>query len=69
MHLLGMPEKYATERGGWKTDETTKKVYQNVFTAERKAIDSRINAYFEQIIALQTRGYITRDITCIEKPP
>jgi integrase len=50
MHLLGIPDKYAMERGGWKTDGTMKAVYQNVFTDERKEVDRKINDYFEQIV-------------------
>ena len=50
MHLLGIPDKYAMERGGWKTDQTMKAVYQNVFSDERKAADRKVDAYFENII-------------------
>lgn len=50
MHLLGIPDKYAMERGGWGTDETMKAHYQGVFTEERKAVDRKINTYFENII-------------------
>ena len=50
MLLLNIPDKYAMERGGWKTDKTMKKVYQNTFLAERIAVDSKVNNYFESII-------------------
>lgn len=50
MLLLNIPDKYAMERGGWKTDKTMKKVYQNTFSAERIAVDSKVNNYFESII-------------------
>lgn len=32
MHLLGIPEKYFLERGGWKTDKVMKKVYRHTFS-------------------------------------
>lgn len=41
MHLLGVPDKYAMERGGWKTDNTMKAVYQNVFSEERIEVDKK----------------------------
>lgn len=46
MLLLGVPDKYAMERGGWSTDSTLKKVYQSTFTAERKHFDSIVDDYF-----------------------
>lgn len=50
MHLLGVPDKYAKERGGWLTDETMKVHYQGVFTDERLEVDKTINTYFENLI-------------------
>jgi integrase len=50
MHLLHIPDKYAMERGGWKTDATMKAVYQNVFSEERKKADSVIDEYFNDIV-------------------
>ncbi len=49
MHLLHVPDKYAMERGGWKTDKTMKSVYQNIFSDERIKIDNKIDRYFENI--------------------
>lgn len=50
MHLLGIPDKYAMERGGWKTEKTMKAVYQNVFSDERLKVDKKVNTYFEDIV-------------------
>jgi integrase len=50
MLQLGIPNKYAMERGGWVTDHTLKEVYQHTFSGERKAVDDKINSYFNQII-------------------
>jgi integrase len=47
MAMLNIPDKYAQERGGWKTDNIMKSVYQQTFSTERKRVDSKINEYFE----------------------
>lgn len=47
MLMLNVPEKYAMERGGWKSPQTMKRVYQHTFSRERMEIDDRIDAYFE----------------------
>ena len=49
MLQLNIPEKYAMERGGWKTPNVMKSVYQHTFSAERIAIDDQVDAYFEQL--------------------
>lgn len=50
MLLLGIPDKYAMERGGWSTNSTLKRVYQHTFSAERRAVDKKINDYFNNIL-------------------
>lgn len=50
MLKLGVPDRYAMERGGWVTPHTLKKVYQHTFSDERIAVDAKIDSYFEQII-------------------
>lgn len=49
MLFLGVPDKYAMERGGWSSDDTLKKVYQATISSERKRFDRTINDYFQQI--------------------
>ncbi|MBR0484680.1 MAG: site-specific integrase [Oscillospiraceae bacterium] len=49
MLQLGVPDKYAMERGGWSTNETLKTVYQHTFTEKRQEIDRQINRYFDSI--------------------
>ena len=51
MLLLNIPEKYAMERGGWSTPHVMKSVYQHTFSAERKAVDDKIDSYFNGILA------------------
>ncbi len=49
MLKLGIPDKYAMERGGWSTTSTLKRVYQETFSEERKNVDSKIDNYFDEI--------------------
>lgn len=49
MLSLGVPDKYAMERGGWSTPSTLKAVYQHTFSDERKRIDTRIDDYFRTL--------------------
>lgn len=48
MAILHIPDKYAQERGGWKTDTVMRKIYQNTFSSERTKVDNIIDAYFEK---------------------
>ncbi|MBR1764438.1 MAG: site-specific integrase [Ruminococcus sp.] len=50
MLQLGIPDKYAMERGGWSTNSTLKKVYQHTFSEKRKLVDKTIDDYFISII-------------------
>lgn len=47
---LGVPDKYAMERGGWSTDSTLRSVYQHTFDDKRREIDKQINDYFERLL-------------------
>jgi integrase len=50
MLFLGIPDKYAMERGGWKTPHTMKKVYQHTFSSQRKIVDQKIDDYFNKLL-------------------
>ena len=50
MLMLGIPDKYALQRGGWSSDHIYKTVYQQTFDSERRSVDDRIDAYFEQFL-------------------
>lgn len=52
MLKLGIPDKYAMERGGWSTNNTLKAVYQHTFSDERKLVDEKIDDYFNGILGL-----------------
>ncbi len=50
MLMLGIPDKYAMERGGWSTPSVLKSVYQHTFSDERKLVDKRIDDYYNSLI-------------------
>ncbi len=54
MLMLGVPDKYAMERGGWATDNILKSVYQQTFSAERVKVDALIDNYFNSIVNPQS---------------
>ena len=49
MAVLGIPDIYAMERGGWSSSTTLRQVYQQTFTAERVKVDKIIDLHFQQI--------------------
>ena len=51
MVKLGIPDKYAMERGGWSTPNTLRNVYQHTFSKEREAVNKKIDEYFESLIS------------------
>ena len=53
MLKLGVPDKYAMERGGWSTPHTMKTVYQHTFSAERRRVDSAMDQFFEALCTIQ----------------
>ena len=51
MLALGVPDKYAMERGGWSSDKIMKSVYQHTFTSERQKVDAMIDDYFSSLLS------------------
>lgn len=51
MVALGIPDKYAMERGGWSSPNIMKSVYQHTFSAERQAVDDKIDEYFNKLLS------------------
>lgn len=51
MLMLGVPDKYAMERGGWSTEYVMKNVYQQTFSSEKKRVDNLIDDYFSDIVS------------------
>ena len=50
MAVLRIPDKYAQERGGWKTDHIMKSTYMQTFSSERAAIDNQIDQYMQDTL-------------------
>lgn len=50
MLLLGVPQKYAMERGGWSSPQTMERIYQHTFKDEKKNVDENINNYINNLI-------------------
>lgn len=50
MLLLGIPDKYAMERGGWSSLKTMRERYQQTFSPEQKAVADKINSYFLSLV-------------------
>ena len=50
MLALGIPDKYAMERGGWSSPNIMKSVYQHTFSEERQKADQKIDNYFEGLL-------------------
>lgn len=53
MALLRIPDKYAQERGGWKSDKVMKQVYMQTFSEEREKVDIVIDDYFEKELRIK----------------
>lgn len=50
MLLMGIPQKYAMERGGWSSSQTMEKIYQHTFKDEKKQVDANINEFISNLI-------------------
>ena len=50
MLMLGIPDKYAMERGGWASYGILKSVYQHTFSEERRQVDERIDGFFNDLL-------------------
>ena len=50
MALLRIPDKYAQERGGWKSDKVMKNIYMQTFSEEREKVDDIIDGYFDRLM-------------------
>lgn len=51
MLMLGVPDKYAMERGGWSTDSVLKNIYQETLTSEKEIINRKIDEFYESLYA------------------
>ncbi len=51
LHALGVPDLYVRERGGWKTEQTLKRIYQHTMDAKTEQVNDQINRYFDNLIS------------------
>jgi integrase len=51
MLKLGVPDKYAMERGGWSTNSVLKNIYQHTMSDARLETESKMNDYFSSIVS------------------
>jgi len=51
MAQLGVPERYAMERGGWSDPTILRNVYQHTFSAASTAVADSIDAYFSSLLS------------------
>lgn len=56
MLALGVPDKYAMARGGWKTPHVMKAHYQQTLDAERARFDEQVDGFFENLTFHLTRA-------------
>lgn len=57
---LGIPNLYSRERGGWSTDSILESVYQHTFSADRAAVDTKVNDYFEGLLSFKTNSNLNK---------
>ena len=50
MLMLGIPDKYAMERGGWSNSNILKSVYHQTFKEEKDKVSYIIDDYFNNIV-------------------
>ena len=50
MLYLGVPDKYAMERGGWSSNSTMKNIYQHTMSEARLQTDATMNNYFSSLV-------------------
>lgn len=57
MLALGIPDKYAMERGGWSSPNIMKSVYQHTFSTERENADRIVDNFFEKLVDDCTQNF------------
>ncbi|MBE5984661.1 MAG: site-specific integrase [Paenibacillaceae bacterium] len=55
MHVIGVPDQYIMQRGGWQTDNVMKSVYRNIIDIESAKQNKKILKHFESITRNITR--------------
>ena len=70
MLALGVPNRYAQERGGWATDQILKTVYQHTLDEKKAEVDEVCNSYFSGLLnqASPTPKPVNRQYRLIRRP-
>lgn len=61
LHALNVPEKYVMQRGGWKSEQTMKKVYRHAMEEKMAEVDKIATQHFDKL--LTGKGKQTDDNT------
>lgn len=61
MALLHIPDKYAQDRGGWKSPHIMQTIYMQTFQKERQEVDKRIDDYFNRKLGFKESEPIPYD--------
>ncbi len=48
-HVIGVPDQYILQRGGWSSDNVMKTVYRNTIDLETARQNKKINQHFEKL--------------------
>lgn len=51
MLSIGIPDKYAMERGGWASNYVMKQIYQHTMSDKRREVDGMMNEYIQELVA------------------
>ncbi len=60
--MLGVPDKYIMERGGWSTKDTMVYRYEHTYSEEKKQADNAYNTFFETALNSQFTNENTNDL-------
>ena len=58
MTILNIPDKYAQERGGWKTDNIMKSTYMQTFSKQREEVDQLVDNYMYDVMFKKSANLI-----------
>lgn len=50
MLAMGVPDKYAQERGGWGSGAVMKRVYQHLVDRKKEEVENTLNSHFESLM-------------------
>ena len=59
--MLGVPDKYMMERGGWAGTDTMKYRYEHTYSSEKEAADATMNSYFDGLLTSKNTNEITNE--------